>query len=178
MCDTGNEGEDNFRSQDDNIGRAWALSQRFRFVLGYCVTSNQFAADIGPNGEKALFKMFAKAATWQVEYAILQGAGAGGQMPLGILNSPAYKKVTRSGPTTIAAADIAGMAGAMIPSGWKHGIWAAHPTTLPKIVAITQYFINKSGDSLEEGDMAGRLLTRRLSSSRTGKYGVCDRFVH
>ena len=153
--------------------KAWDL-------LGRTTVSNQWLMDVGggdysmsvatslnglekelqPAGEEFLLELFGKAATWYAEYAFLRGTGVAAQMPLGIVNAPALKAVTRSGGSLIALADVALMAASLIPSGWKNAVWACHPTCLAQVMKITTYFVN--GGTVADPLAAGTLMTRPL----------------
>jgi HK97 family phage major capsid protein len=148
------ETEPKFRSLDLT---AWDL-------LGYAVVSNQWLMDIGKPGEDYLLELFGKAAAWQAEYAFLQGKGAGSTMPLGILNAPALKTVTRSGAGHIAAADISSMAAAMLPFSWKTAIWACSPSALGDIQKLSSYFLNVelAAEKSKTDGLVGMLFTRPL----------------
>src|SRR5262249_24190605 len=84
---------------------------------GYVTLSNQMVEDITLAGQESLIQLFAAAASWQMEFAFLQGLGAGSSMPLGILKAPALISVARGTPNHITAADIAGMCKKMLPYG-------------------------------------------------------------
>lgn len=133
--------------------KAWDL-------LGYATLSNQFFMDIGEEGDTYLFNLLGKAAAWYAEYAFLRGSGSNGQMPLGILNSPALSSVTRSGANLIAAADISGMAAKLLPFSWKNAVWACNPGCLAQIVKVSSYFVN--GGMQTDEAWCGTILTRPL----------------
>ncbi len=128
-------------------------------LLGYCVATNSFLNDIGPLGERSLFNLFGRAAAWYMEYAFLQGYGADLLMPLGVANAPAAIKVTRNTIASIVQADIATMAGDLLPFSWQHAIWMCSPSSLAKIIQVTNYFVN---DSSSMDGSCGSLLTRPL----------------
>jgi HK97 family phage major capsid protein len=135
--------------------KSWSL-------VGYAVQSNQFWSDLSPDGEERLLKLFAAAAAWKTEWSFLQGTGADGQMPLGILNAPGTLLVTRKTSNQVNTQDVANMAGSLLPSGWKNAIWCCSPTALKQIVQLsTSYFINDGGGGRDDGS-AGTLITRPL----------------
>src|SRR5205807_9340255 len=117
-------------------------------LLGYANISNQMLADTGDAGEKALFRLFGRAAAWFAEYAFLMGKGAALEMPQGMLNAPGTMDVTRQTAGTVTIQDIAAMTAELLPSSWGDAIWACSPTTLSKVQQISQYFIN-----IEIGDL-------------------------
>lgn len=148
MEDTPAQTEPSFRMTNFT---AWDL-------LGYAVVSNQWLQDAGAiqptaesprpeadpllKAEHYLIRTFGKAAAWYAEYAFLQGLGSGQRMPLGILNSPATRAVTRAGGGAIAIADIGAMAGTLLPRSWNTAIWACSPTALAKVLQLAQYHIS------------------------------------
>lgn len=134
--------------------RAWDL-------IGYGVMSNQVLADMTPASESRLINTFAAAAAWYADYAFLRGVGAGGSMPLGMLNAPCAYDVSRAGAGTISQADTANMTARMLPMSWGTAIWICSPTALAKVEQITGWNANfsKNDDGL---DCAGYLQDRPL----------------
>ena len=132
--------------------RAWSLE-------GYVDVSNQALADMTPEGEELLVKLFGRAAAWQAEYGFLQGTGTDNGQPLGVINAPGAYQYARAAPNAIATADIAGMAGHMIPEGWFSGIWACEPSCLPQLVVLSTFFLNQS-PAEDGGGSIGNLLGR------------------
>lgn len=128
-------------------------------LLGDAVVSNQWLQDAGAiqatsesqrpeadpllKAEHYLIRLFAKAAAWHAEYAFLRGLGAGQEMPLGIVNAPAARAVTRAGAGAIVIGDIADMAARMLPLGWNTAVWACHPLAMGQITKITTYQANQ-----------------------------------
>lgn len=123
-------------------------------LLGYTIVSNQFLEDTGPEGEKALVRMFGKAAAWTAEYAFLQGQGTAASMPLGILNAPGTIFPARKTPggQKIVVDDIASMSGQLLPASWRRAIWATHPTCMPQLGVIPTFFLNQA--RLDDGSAA------------------------
>lgn len=127
-------------------------------LLGYTVMSNQWLMDAGsiqptPDAERPqanalmqaehyLIKLLGRAAAWYAEAAFLTGKGAGQQMPLGIINSPATIQITRQTGSQIQIKDIVGMTSALLPYCWGKAIWACSPVALAQIQQLAQYFIN------------------------------------
>lgn len=150
-------------------------------LLGYATVSNQWLSDVGGQpdpswpkadggpqdsfrdgtGDQALLELFGRAAAWYAEYAFLRGLGADASMPLGILNSPALLTGSRATPSTIVAADIAGMAAKMLPFGWKSAIWACHPSCLAQIMKISTYQLSEYHGEQADG-RCGTLIGRPL----------------
>lgn len=128
-------------------------------LLGDAVVSNQWLQDAGAiqatqqsprpeadpllKAEHYLIRLFGKAAAWTAEYAFLRGLGAGQEMPLGILNAPATRLVTRAGAGAIVIADVAEMAARMLPLGWNTAVWAAHPLAMGQLTRIASYQANQ-----------------------------------
>lgn len=126
-------------------------------LLGDAVVSNQWLQDAGAiqatpasprpeadpllKAEHYLIDLFGKAAAWSAEYAFFQGEGAGLRMPLGILRSPATHAVTRAGAGLISVADLANMAGSLLPRSWNTAIWAVSPSALVPVQQLAQYQI-------------------------------------
>lgn len=131
-------------------------------LLGDAVVSNQWLQDAGaiqPTGESPrpeadpllkaehyLLRLFGKAAAWSAEWAFLNGPGAALRMPLGILHSPATRAVTRAGAGLISVADVANMAGTLLPYSWSNNsaIWAVSPTALVPVQQLSTYQVNVS----------------------------------
>lgn len=146
-------------------------------LLGYSVISNQFLWDLDDDGEEKFKKVIAKTAAWYLEYAFLNGLGAGSSMPLGVLNAPGTITKNAGTPGTLAIGDISGMTGQFLPYSWTNGIWLCSPSTLDKIQSslASQYFINiELGDAFH-GDKpkpAGVLSTLPLYiTDKLPKYG-------
>lgn len=127
-------------------------------LLGYGVVSHQWLWDVGQEGEDYLINLLGRAASWYAEYAFLNGTGAAQSMPLGIVNSPGSRVISRQTPNVISNKDVGGMTAALLPSGWKRSIWACSPATLAQVMQIPNYFINT--EVHEEGGQAGSLVTR------------------
>lgn len=131
-------------------------------LIGYGIMSNQWLQDSGPIVEKRLIKLLSEAAMWYAEYAYLRGIGAGGSMPLGILNAPCALNVNRAGGNAIAIADAAGMAAKLIPMSWENVIWACSPTALAKVVQLSGYQSSTARPETQGSDCFGWLLNRPL----------------
>jgi HK97 family phage major capsid protein len=127
-------------------------------LLGYATVSNDWLEDANTEGEDHLLKLFGMAAAWYLEYAFLQGTGTSNQMPLGIINAPAAKTVSRHTPSQILQVDIANMAAAMLPFSWKNAIWASSPACVAQLIQVANFFLNVEAN--DEGGQVGSLLTR------------------
>lgn len=137
------------------------MSMRPHSLLGQLVISDQLLEDMGVEGEKALIYLIGKAAAWYLEYAILRATGTANQQPIGMLNASCKMNVTRAGAGAIAQADIAEMAGKMIPSGWNSAIWMCHPRAYDSIAQTTEYEPNTNSFGIEAG-CVGFLYSRPL----------------
>lgn len=132
-------------------------------LIGYTRVSNQFLSDAGPEAEKLYVELFAMAAAVQAEYGFMQGTGTANNMPLGAIPSPCCIKVARAVTAQISEADVANMAGKMIPLGWRNAVWVANPSTLPQLFKIANFQKNMPF----EGDQGccGHLFTRPVFPS-------------
>ncbi len=135
------------------------LSLKAWDLLGYVTCTNQLIEDLTPEGEQQLLTLFADAAVWATEFAFLQGSGTSGQMPLGILNSPATILQSRTTGSQIKTADVANMAGSLLPFAWEDAIWACSPSAIPQIAALSTFYVNAAADGMP-GPLIGYLLTR------------------
>lgn len=131
-------------------------------LIGNTTVSNQLLRDAGPEMDRYFAKLFGAATNWYAEYGFFNGTGASTKMPLGVINAPSTKVVTRSGAGLIANADINGMAAALLPYAWENAIWVCSPTTLVKIIAQSTYFVNAPGYGSDGKAYVGRLVSRPL----------------
>lgn len=74
---------------------------------------------------------------WKIDLAIVNGNG--GNQPLGFRNSGALKQFTRVTGTGVAAAEVAGLLGALVASSFSSAgtVYLMHPTCIPAIVQAT-----------------------------------------
>jgi HK97 family phage major capsid protein len=107
--------------------RAWDLT-------GYCLQSNTLYQDGGSGLETFLRKLFARSIAWYEDYAYLRGDGVG--KPLGILNNPGTKVVTRQTTVTFTLQDLGGMAQALLPVSWSRAIWLISVSVWPKLINL------------------------------------------
>lgn len=121
-----NETEPTFRLTD---WTAWDL------VL-YAVSSNQLLADNGIGLDALLTQLFGQAITWYKEYAYLQGSGAGGTMPLGLLNAPATIAQTRLVANRFLMADAASMLSHLQIRSWNDACWIVHQSVVPQLILM------------------------------------------
>lgn len=130
-------------------------------LTGDIAVSNQMLSDAGPETENLLVQLFARGASWQAEYGFLRGQGTDASQPLGMLPSPTCVQVARAVASQVAASDIASMAAAMIPEGWRNAVWACSPSVLAQIVKLTTFQVSQGGVG-GEGGAAGYLVARPL----------------
>jgi HK97 family phage major capsid protein len=107
-------------SQSDAKFRQAELS--VRELIGYTVFSNSLLADADPSLADFLTGPlgFPGAIAWKEDYAFIRGSGAG--EPLGIVNAPATKAVTRTTASTIKYDDLVNMEAGFLGS---NPIWIA-----------------------------------------------------
>lgn len=132
-------------------------------LLGYCVLSNQFLADAGPEGEQAIVRVLGKAAAWYTEYAFFQGTGSAQLMPLGIINAPGTIGVSRHTSSSVQVQDIATMTSKFLPSSWSKGLWAVAPSAWVQIAQIANYYLNEYAK--DDDGQTGYLLNRPVFTS-------------
>ena len=139
-----------------NVLTSWDL-------LGYAKVSNQWLADVGVRGDRHLTNVFAGASNWQCEYAYLNGGGAAGTMPLGVLNAPATIQVVRTTHNKVTQADVANMAASLLPYSWINAIWLCSCTALAQVMQITGFIPNAQRQQADASDACvGYLLNRPL----------------
>lgn len=122
-----------------------------------CYVSKQMVDDGGEALGAYLENGFARAMEFGVEYACFNGIGVG--MPLGIVQAPATKQVTRTGAGHITSADLGKMAAALVPACYPGAVWACNPTVLADITTFTNYQLNAGP---HEAGLVGILLGRPL----------------
>lgn len=101
-------------------------------LSGLCKLANSLSADAQ---EAVLLHLFANALAWHEDYAFLRGDGSG--KPLGVLSWPGLIAVPRSAASAVALPDLSNMLARLLPpDDPSRVVWAAHPTTLPKLLQI------------------------------------------
>jgi len=141
-----NESEPRFA---DNV-----LTARNLEVLVYA--SNQLVADGGEALAEFLTFTVTGALAFAVDYACFRGNGA--SRPLGVLNSPATKQVTRSNANHISQADIANMVSALIPACFARAVFCCSVGALADICNLSSYMANP----VPSGPLVGSLFGRPL----------------
>lgn len=120
-------------------------------LLGEIFLSNQFMADIGPSGEKALTLLIGEAAAWHLDYAFINGTGSADNMPLGLINAPCAIEVTRASSGHVTSEDVATMSSKLLPFGWEESIWLVNASAIKDVTRIDNYMPNSNPLGLERG---------------------------
>lgn len=103
-----------------------------RELVGYTVVNNSLLADVPALAAFLGSRLgFPGAITWAEEYAFLQGDGVG--KPMGIINSPVFKKVSRSSTSHIKYDDLAAMQAAFMGA---NPIWIASQSTMAELMLM------------------------------------------
>lgn len=100
--------------------------------------SNEVLADSGGQMSMTLERALGKAISWAVDYASLQGKGAG--VPLGILASPACIEVAKESGQAAASinyANVAKMFARLHPMAIRAAAWYVSSTCLPQLLTLT-----------------------------------------
>jgi len=103
-------------------------------ISGYTQTSNAVAKDSARAGlsiASLLQTLFAGAFAWQEDYVFLRGNGVA--KPLGILNAPCLKTVSRTSGSDIKYADLANMLAGFMG---QNGVWLISRSALPKLLTM------------------------------------------
>lgn len=104
---------------------------------GYTLASNELMEDSAVALESLLANMMGRTIGWYEDYAFLRGNGVG--QPLGVVNAPAAKSVTRAGGgNAFDYADVTGMLKVLLPSSQGNAVWILHPYLLPDVAALQQ----------------------------------------
>jgi len=103
----------------------------------YTAASNELVAD-GVDYERQLQTALVKTIGWYLDYAFLQGSGAG--QPLGIINDPALVSVSaESGQqaATIVFENVTKMYARVAPQCMGNAVWIASQTTVPQLLTMS-----------------------------------------
>jgi HK97 family phage major capsid protein len=127
------------------------LTLRTWDLAGYALASNNLMGDGGPGLESWLRKLFARSIAWYEDYAYLRGDGVG--KPVGIIDAPATKAVTRQTASQFTQQDAYNMAEALLPASWDRACWAAHPLLWEWLTKLgsTQWQVNMPMDDAPGG---------------------------
>lgn len=99
--------------------------------------SNELIAD-GLSFEDQLGQAMIKSMGWSMDYAFLNGSGAG--QPLGVINDPALITVSKeSGQATssIVYENLIKMFARLAPQCIQNAVWVANATTIPQLLTLT-----------------------------------------
>lgn len=125
---------------------------------GIVVASNQLVQDGGEALAQYLTWAAVECMAWGVDYACFNGNGI--NQPLGVINSPAVNRVTRTGGGSIVQQDLANMISGLLPACFRRAIWCCSPTSLTDICNLSAYFVNTGLDSAN--GLVGTLFGRPL----------------
>lgn len=121
----------------DLAGSLRQIALKAKKLLCYTAASNELAAD-GVGFEYQLGTALRRTLGWYLDYAFLQGNGAG--KPLGVLNDPALitvAKETGQGADTILWENLVNMYSRLHPACAKRAVWVANTSTLPQLMQLT-----------------------------------------
>jgi len=99
--------------------------------------SNELLAD-GMKFEEMLTMALAKGMGWYMDYAFINGTGAG--QPLGIINDPALITVPKDkeqADRTITYNNVVNMFSRLAPSCFGNAVWLANPSVIPQLLTMT-----------------------------------------
>lgn len=106
-----------------------------RKLVGMTVSSAELTED-APQLEAELTQLFGEGLAHAKDYFYLRGSGVG--QPLGILNAPALRSVTRAASgNNVDLADVAGLAARMVPGGLSSALWISHPLNVADLISLT-----------------------------------------
>lgn len=111
--------------------------------------SNELTVD-APDFERTLGDALIQAVGWHLDYACLNGTGAG--QPLGVLNDPALIEVAADDgqpASTIKMSNLNQMM-RMHPACFANSVWVANPTTIPELLSLQ--YIRHEAASVYLGD--------------------------
>lgn len=104
---------------------------------GYTLSSTEMVDDSAIALEQLLINLIGRTIEWYEDYGFLRGTGVA--QPLGVLNAPAAKSVTRAGGgNSLDYADVVGMLKVLLPSSQGNAVWILHPYLLPDLAALQQ----------------------------------------
>lgn len=110
------------------------LTMAVHEISGYTQISNALTKDSARAGlsiATLIEELFAGAFAWQEDYVFLRGNGVA--KPLGILNAPCLKTVTRNTGSTIKYEDLAGMFAAFFG---QTGVWLVSRSAVSKLLQM------------------------------------------
>jgi HK97 family phage major capsid protein len=123
----------------------------------YGQASNELIAD-GPSFEGNYGTAMVKALGWHLDYAFLNGTGAG--QPKGVLNDAALITVTKEAGQatgTLMYENVVKMFARLHPALVQEAVWVANPTTIPQLLLMTVKVKNVAGTENVGGSAIGAL---------------------
>ena len=146
-------------SQTSGVTAAWgdedsqfsAQSFNFRLVqlqmnkiAVFAQSSSELLEDADvPTFGRDLEDAIARAIRFKLDGDFLNGDGSG--KPQGVLNADCTVAVTAASSGGIEYADLTGMFSRLHPASYARSVWVAHPSTIPKLAALTVSGTNDSG---------------------------------
>ena len=103
----------------------------------YTSASNELVAD-GVDYENQIQQALVKTLGWYLDYAFIQGSGAG--QPLGLINDPALITVDKEDgqdASTIVFENCVKMYARLAPQCMKNAVWIASQTTVPQLLTMS-----------------------------------------
>ena len=103
----------------------------------YTAASNELVAD-GVDYERQIQEAMVKTIGWYLDYAFLQGTGAG--QPLGVINDPALVEVTKETgqkAATIVFENCVKMYARIAPQCMGNAVWIASQTAVPQLLTMS-----------------------------------------
>lgn len=103
----------------------------------YTAASNELVAD-GVDYERQIQAALIKTIGWYLDYAFIQGSGAG--QPLGLINNPAMitvSKETGQHASTVVFENCVKMYARLAPQCMEKAVWLASQTTVPQLLTMS-----------------------------------------
>ncbi|MEI8375890.1 MAG: phage major capsid protein [Planctomycetota bacterium] len=138
------------------------IELRAKKLALFASASNELAAD-GIGFESQLSSALNGANSWFIDYALLQGTGAG--QPRGVLNDPALvtvAKETLQDADTIVFENLTKMLARLHPGCFNRAVWIANPTAIPQLLSL-QLNVGLGGSAIpvmRESDGGFSILSR------------------
>lgn len=139
-----------WKGESDNnniqIPRTRQLELNAKTLVLLTAATMQLQED-APNFWPTLEQGFARAASFEVDYSLINGNGVG--QPLGFLNHASVIEVSKTAAqtaVTISLNNVLEMMSRLHPACWSSAVWIAHPSTLPQLTKL--YFTAGTEGSL------------------------------
>ena len=124
---------------DGQTPKTRRISLHARKLMILTQASNELIADaIGY--ETMLGQALIQATSWQLDYEILRGSGAG--RPLGCINADSTIEITKESSQTAATiwyTNVVKMLSRLHPACYKNAIWVASPTIIPQLMSLDSH---------------------------------------